>query len=143
MRLQQIIQASRNSNHKLSWTWRAFLLRNYRLVFLSCGALTECVFLLHLPAGGACKSLHHIAQRRVFFEDLIMPSIPLTQDHHVDVEPTRMHILEMLEKRRFSLSVLCTVALLSSFSDAFTNYQYKMSVQMLSNKAIYLLQSLM
>ena len=72
-----------------------------------------------------------------------MSTLYCSPNHHVEAKRSRMHIQEMLEKRRFSLATLCTLALLSSFSDAFANYQYSMSVQVLSNKAIYLLQSLM
>ncbi len=69
-----------------------------------------------------------------------MPNVHFAQNYDLHVKPTRMHLLETMEKRRFSLSMLCTLTLLTLFSDAFTSSQHKMSIQMLFNKAFYLLQ---
>lgn len=73
----------------------------------------------------------------------MMSNMYFAQHHHVDVEPTRMQLLEMLEKRRFSLSLLCAFTLLSSFSDVFANSQYSLNVKVFSHNCMNIIQSLL
>lgn len=56
--------------------------------------------------------------------------------------PTRMSLLEMLEKRRFSLSLIGAFAFVGAFSNMVEVNQYTLSVQMFSTKLLNVLQSL-
>lgn len=72
-----------------------------------------------------------------------MPQQYCADTLHMDTRPSRMHLLEMLEKRRFWLSLLCILAVLGAFSDMFMDTGSLSGVQTLAHKAIYLLQSLL
>lgn len=61
----------------------------------------------------------------------------------VDLAPTRMNLLETLEKRRFSLTLIGAFAFVGAFSNMFASYEYSLSVHVLSTKLINIIQSLL